>query len=142
MTELIQVVEEKKTRNRFPDRFTVDPINLQKIGSLLEQLRASVPACDISRKDLVNWILEKFPNNLGTDELNELKDRFYDEERFLRLALEEVRNAKARGEKLSLQDILQKKTESALPVPKARRRKRKPIDSVGDDVLEPTPMGV
>jgi DNA invertase Pin-like site-specific DNA recombinase len=37
----------------------------------------------ISRKDLVNWLIERFAENLSGNELNALIDRFYDEERFL-----------------------------------------------------------
>jgi hypothetical protein len=115
---------EKKVRNVFPDRFTVDPANLEKIGGLLDQLRASVPACEATRKDLLNWIVERFPGDLGVTDLKELSDRFYDEERFLKLALGEVRAAKARGERLSINDILQRNSPSSGSVGKISRKRK------------------
>ncbi len=125
--------EEKKVRNRFPDRFTVDPANLEKIGKLLEQLRSSVQGSDATRKELLNWIVEKFPEQLSPSDLKELSDRFYDEERFLKLALEEVRAAKGRGERLTIEEIMLRKTDVASSTPR-RIRKRKATS--GSDQLE------
>lgn len=119
--------EEKKVRNAYPDRFTVDPPGLEKIGRLLDQLRATVPACDATRKDILGWLIEKAPEELGAIELKELSDRFYDEERFLKLALEEVRSAKVRGERLTLDDILQRKAPPTAAPARKTPRKRKAI---------------
>ena len=117
--------EEKKVRNAYPDRFTVEPPGLEKIGRLLGQLKAAVPACEATRKDLLNWLIEKAPDELNASELKELSDRFYDEERFLKLAIDEVRAAKARGERLRLEDILQRNAPvQAEPHQKATRKRR------------------
>ena len=128
--------EGTKTRNRFPDRFTVDPLNLEKVGRLLEQLRSSVQGCDATRKDMLNWIVEKFPEQLSPSDLNDLSDRFYDEERFLRLALEEVRAAKARGERRTIEEILQRKPQPITPM---RRGPRKRKADSGNDGGQATP---
>lgn len=118
--------DDRKIRNAYPDRFTVDPVNLEKMGRLLDQLRASVPACDATRKDILNWIVEQFPQELNATHLKDLSGRFYDEEKFLRLALGEVRAAKARGERLSIEDILRRKPQVIVSVRKsAGRRKAK-----------------
>jgi hypothetical protein len=122
--------EEKKVRNAYPDRFTVDPPGLEKIGRLLGQLRAAVPACEATRKDILGWLIEKAPEELGAIELQELSDRYYDEERFLKLALEEVRAAKARGERLTLDDILQRKAPATAAPARKAPRKRKAIVEV------------
>lgn len=119
------VNEEKNKRNRYPDRFTITPNNLEKIGSLLEQLRFTLKGCDATRKDMLNWIIEKFPEQLNEDSLKELAGRFYDEERFLKFALGEVRAAKARGEQKTLEQILQNKPNGINHYPIHRERKRK-----------------
>jgi hypothetical protein len=135
MTEANKAKEEKKIRNRFPDRFTIDPPNLEKIGRLLEQLRTSIQGCDANRKEILNWIVEKFPEELSPADLRELAERFYDEERFLRLALEEVRAAKARGERRTVEDILQRNSHS--PTATRRGPRKKKVDVLGDGVNAP-----
>lgn len=117
---------EQKKRNRFPDRFTVDPSNLEKLGRLVDQLESARRGCKITRKEMLNWVLEKFPNDLEAVDLKELGSRFYDEERFLRLALAEVRAAKANGNTGALDDFLKKSEVGALP---KVRRKRKPKET-------------
>lgn len=127
---------EKKVRNAYPDRLTVEPANLEKIGRLLDQLRAATPACEATRKDILNWLVERAPEELGASDLKDLSDRFYDEERFLKLALEEVREAKARGERLRLEDILSRNRESPTPERRPRRR-RKAAGLSTEDPAEP-----
>ena len=122
--------DEKKIRNVFPDRFTVDPANLEKMGRLLGQLRSNVQACDATRKDILNWIVEKFPSDLNAAYLKELSERFYNEERFLKLALGEVRAAKARGERLSIEDILQRKSKTAALGRKSDRKQKREVSGV------------
>jgi hypothetical protein len=100
--------DEKKIKNKYPDRFTIDPANLEKIGSLLEQLKNKIQGCDANRKELLNWMIEKFPPKLSAADLQELTTRFYDEEKFLRIALDEIKEAKSRGVRLTLDEIMQR----------------------------------
>jgi hypothetical protein len=137
MTETTtEAKSEKQARHTYPDRFMVGPPGLEKIARLLGQLRAVVPACDATRKDILGWMIEKAPDVLGAADIKELSDRFYSEERFLRLALEEVRAAKARGERLSLDDILKRKPQAVLVPERKTRRRRKATLSLSDSPEE------
>ncbi len=131
---------ENKVRNRFPDRLTVDPANLEKVGRILEQLRSEVQGCDVSRKDILNWIIEKCPDHLNAADLKDLSERFYDEERFLRFALEQVRAAKLRGEHLTIGDILQKKGLGNVAAPKKSRRRKTLKTEEGTEPIEAHPV--
>lgn len=116
--------DDKKVRNKYPDRFTIDPKNLEKIGSLLEQLKNQVQGCDANRKELLNWMIEKFQIELSAADLQELTTRFYDEEKFLRSALDEIKEAKSRGVRLTLDEIMQRNQSTAAPTIKRGRKKK------------------
>ena len=93
----------------------------EKITNWIEQAANKKKGVRITRKDFVNWLIEKSPDNLGGADLNSLIDRFYDEASFLRQLLREVKNAKKNGQtEPALEFIVrakkseQKKEESAV----------------------------
>lgn len=71
--------------------------SVHKINVWLDQASAKKKGVKISRKDFINWLIEKSPDNLGGGDLSALIDRFYDEAKFLRHLLREVNQAKADG---------------------------------------------
>ncbi len=71
--------------------------SVQKINAWLEQASTKKKGVKISRKDFINWLIEKSPDNLSGGDLSALIDRFYDEAKFLRHLLREVNQAKADG---------------------------------------------
>lgn len=71
--------------------------SVQKINTWLEQASAKKKGVKISRKDFINWLIEKSPDNLSGGDLSVLIDRFYDEAKFLRQRLREVNQARAEG---------------------------------------------
>lgn len=70
----------------------------EKITNWIEQAAYKKKGVRITRKDFVNWLIEKSPENLGGADLNSLIDRFYDEASFLRQLLREVKTAKKNGQ--------------------------------------------
>lgn len=70
----------------------------EKISNWIEQAANKKKGVRITRKDFVNWLIEKSPENLGGADLNSLIDRFYDEASFLRQLLREVKTAKKNGQ--------------------------------------------
>ncbi len=70
----------------------------EKITNWIEQAANKKKGVRITRKDFVNWLIEKSPENLGGADLNSLIDRFYDEASFLRQLLREVKTAKKNGQ--------------------------------------------
>ena len=112
--------EAKSTRKRthYPDRVTLSVELLAKVDGWIAQTVVRKKGVRLNRKDIVLWKLEQATGDLSEAELQELAARFYDEERFLLDLLRDVKSAKARGEKVSL-DALELQD-----VPKIRKKRR------------------
>ena len=90
------VNDQKTTKRR--EHIALSEIASQKITNWIEQAANKKKGVRITRKDFVNWLIEKSPDNLGSGDLNSLVERFYDEASFLRQLLREVKNAKKNGQ--------------------------------------------
>ena len=77
----------------------------------MEQINSKKKGVKISRKDFVNWLIEKSPENLPNGEINALIEKFYDEESFLRELLREVKKLKANGQNQNLDFIVRARNE-------------------------------
>lgn len=91
--------ENDKSENIRPklEHVALSEASTQKINAWLEQVNLKKKGVKISRKDFINWLIEKSPDNLSGGDLSVLIDRFYDEAKFLRQRLREVNQAKAEG---------------------------------------------
>lgn len=69
----------------------------QKLKMWLEQIATKKKGVKISRKDFINWLIEKSPENLSHGDVAQLIDRFYDEAAFLRGLLRDLKQAKKNG---------------------------------------------
>lgn len=112
-------LSEKKTSKRY-EHIALSETASEKLSNWIEQIGVKKKGVRISRKDFVNWLIEKSPENLSNGDLNSLIDRFYDEASFLRQLLREVKNAKKNGQTESTLEFIvrakrsdQKKEESA-----------------------------
>ncbi len=90
-------VKEKKILKRY-EHIALSETASGKISNWIEQIGIKKKGVRITRKDFVNWLIEKSPENLSNGDLNSLIDRFYDEASFLRQLLREVKNAKRNGQ--------------------------------------------
>lgn len=79
------------------EHVTLLPESVQKINSWLEQVSFKKKGVKISRKQFVNWLIEKMPENLSSSDLSSLIDKFFDERKLLRQLLRESSKAKAEG---------------------------------------------
>lgn len=94
------------------DHVALSEESTQKINKWFEQIN-SKKKIRVTRKDMVNWLIEKSPENLSSGDLSAIISKFYDEETFLRQLLRDVKRAKASGEGDSLEVIVRtRKTES------------------------------
>ena len=124
MNDENKLVKTRKPRGK-SDRIIIESKNLEKVDLILNSLTKIQPGLQISRKDFINWLIETRPAELSETETKQLIDLHYDEEKFVRFALEEMRAAKRRGEKLTLNELLTRqsiprsprKKKSKLPVP-------------------------
>lgn len=89
------VVDQKLKKRQ--EHIALSEIATNKITNWIEQAAAKKKGVRVTRKDFVNWLIEKSPENLSGGDLNSLIDRFYDEASFLRQLLREVQQAKKDG---------------------------------------------
>lgn len=69
----------------------------KKINAWIEQVNVRKRGIKISRKQFVNWLIEKMPETLGSSDLTLLIEKFFDEQKLLRLLLRESNKARAEG---------------------------------------------
>lgn len=127
-----------KKRNQHPDRVTLEAPALARLDVWIKQLKLRNQGIEISRKDLLNWMVLNRDEALSSSEQKQLTEEFYDEEKFLRYAWEEIRSAKSKGEKVSLEEILSRRREAQV-VPRAKKvRTKSPTEATSGQPLEPT----
>lgn len=109
---MIEEIQAEVIKKKF-ETIALNELSSKKITNWLEQINFKKKGIKISRKDFVNWLIEKTPDNLGSSDMNSLIDKFYDEENLLRQLLKEVKKAKKEGQlEPSLEFIVRtKKTE-------------------------------
>lgn len=93
-----------KPRIKHPDRITLSPNLLAIIDQHIGQ--ASKNGVSFSRKDYLFWRIKRLPEKLTLEEIKELTEMFFDEERLLRHTLKELQTARKEGRKLSAKDLL------------------------------------
>lgn len=82
-------------------------IAIRKIDRWLEQIDGK--RVRLSRKEFLNWFIEKSPENLSNADLNSLVEKYYDEEKFLRQLLREMKQAKKDGQTSHLEVVVRAK---------------------------------
>lgn len=117
--------DEIKAKKRIPkyDRVTLYEEAMKRVDGWISQVEASKGGVSLFRKDILNWYILDSPEQLDKDSVEALAVQFFDQERFLKQALQRVRDAKGRGENLSLTDIMN--AEQSVK-PKKLRKPRTP----------------
>jgi hypothetical protein len=116
-TSLPQDLASKK-----PDRIAMSKDSLSRLDSWKKQVEGAKPAVEISRRDLVEWLIAKHAETLSNSEVKELAETHYNDLRFLQFAIRELKAAKAQGKTIHLQDMV-----AGLPIlsrPKEKTKKK------------------
>lgn len=110
MSEENQSESKEKIRRDF---IALTEHSSQKITAWLDQIRTKKKGVKVTKKDLLNWIIERNSDVLSNSDLNAIVERFYDEEALLRQLLRDVKKARQEGStEASLELIVRpKKTE-------------------------------
>jgi len=120
---LNETVKSKKTNVRHPDRVTLTPNLLTKMDGWIKQVTDLHRGVRLTRNNLVDWLIDSYPVELPTADVKAIAERYYDEERFLKDAMRELRARKARGESVNLDELL---TQVGIGKAKSVRKPRKP----------------
>lgn len=129
--------DEIKTKKRIPkyDRVTLYDEALNRIDGWIKQVEQSKAGVSLFRKDILNWFVLSSPELLPAASIDAMAVQFFDQERFLKQALKRVREAKERGENLSLSDIMSDE-QSVKPKKDRKPRAPKKLSTVTPDASD------
>ena len=100
---------EKKDKKKI-EHVALSEASIQKINRWFDQVNAK-KKIRLSRKNLINWFIEKAPDTLSGSDLNAIIETFYDDEAYLRQLLRDVKKAKAEGNVDALDLIVRQKKQ-------------------------------
>jgi len=106
---------------RHPDRVTLGPEALNRLDTWITQITTCHRGVRLTRNNLVEWLIVSRPMEMPRADETALAERFYDEERFLREVVREMRVRKSRGESVELSELL-----ARTPQPKGPRQPKRP----------------
>lgn len=101
-------MENQREKRKPLDHVALTEASSHKISSWLEFISAKKKGVKISRKDFINWLIERLPSTPLAGDFNALVERFYDEEKMLRELLREVKRAKELGQTASPLELVVK----------------------------------
>lgn len=87
-------------------RIILNEENGKHLEGWIEQLRGSCPGIRIKKQDLVSWLIQDKGARLSQADLKTVRERFFDEVELAQWALDQLRAAKQRNEKLTLAGLL------------------------------------
>lgn len=88
------------------ERVSLDETSASKLDSLLDQVVQQVPGIKIGRSEIVRWLVNRHPDRLTAEELQQIKESYFDEMEFALWMVRQLKESRARGEKVSLNDLL------------------------------------
>ncbi len=125
----------KKLRKRHFDRITLDSLALSRIDLWIKQVESAKAGVVISRKDLINWLIENMAERLSSVQEKSLSEQFYSELRYIQFAAREIKAASLRGERLTLKDIEQRGVQIKKPFYKEKKASK--ADSRANTKFDP-----
>jgi hypothetical protein len=103
--------ENKTNRKERLESVALTKSSSEKINRWLEQILGK--RVRLSRKEFLNWFIEKSPDTLSNSDLNSIVKRYYDDEAYLRQVLREMKQAKKEGHPGQMEVVVRpRKTEA------------------------------
>ena len=99
---------EQKTKQRVkhPDRVTLSPEALTRLGTWLMELDGVMKGSRITKSDLVNFLILSHSAKLSERDVEQLANQHFDEVRFAVWAVQQLKEAKAQGRNVTLAEIV------------------------------------
>lgn len=92
----------KEKKQKHPDRITLPPSALEKLGRWIGLLQNRSAGIKVTRSDLVTWLINSHSEHLSTSEIADLEEKFFDNLKYAKWAVKEIMEARTRGEILNL----------------------------------------
>lgn len=123
MDEVIKKPRSVKSISVKQERATLSPQVSTKVDVWLKQIENKLSgSVSINKSDLVNFFLEKQTDVLSKDQIEKIREAFFDEVRFAQWALQQVKESKKKGESLSLKDVINLSRALDTDTPKKPRK--------------------
>lgn len=116
------------------NRVVLNDETVAKLDSWIEQMEAFCPGIRLKRQHLFEWLVAERETQLSPSAQKSIKERFYDDIELATWALEQLKAAKARHEKISLNELLQGEKAQ---VRSNKKRQVKKKSSPESEVKEP-----
>jgi hypothetical protein len=101
-------MEDENSKSEIIERVVLSPEAIAKLDRWIEKITSARQGVDLSKRKLVDWLILSKAENLSPAEEKEVADLYYNDVRFLKYALKEIREAQDRGESVNLAEVLQK----------------------------------
>ena len=88
------------------DRILLKGEALDRVNHWSKQVSEKVWGTKVSHTALVHWLIDSHPDELSASELNGIEAKFFDEVKYTESLLRELKVAKAKGEKTTINDLL------------------------------------
>lgn len=125
------------------NRVVLSQETANKLDAWAEQVEVFCPGIGLKRQNLVEWLVTSKEQQLPTSDQKALKEQFYDDIELATWALQQLKAAKARNEKVSLADLLKGgKTKATDEVPKRAKRKSPPTSEIESPQIEVPPSAL
>ena len=129
--------ETKKKRIPKYDRVTLYEESMNQVDNWIKQVQDSRTGVSLCRKDILNWYINNAPEQLEAKAVEKLASQFFDQERFLRQALKRVRDAKGRGETVTIEELMA--DEQSVKPKKPRRPRALKEEAIEGNYADPIP---
>jgi hypothetical protein len=94
--------EMKKKRDRHPDRIGLHPESMERLDKFRDELKQHIKGVTLSRAEIANALLLFHPPSLSAEEIDRLREKYFDEVKYAQWVLRQMKEAKARGDNVSL----------------------------------------
>jgi len=122
----------RSSRGKRIERAVLNGQCCETVDAWIEQVKARARGIRINRNALVQWLIEGRASTLSESEICEIAEKYFDEVRFARWVVDELRVARSKGENVSLAELV---ARNSLTSPKKRARRRR-VSGLSKDLSE------
>ena len=119
-------MEDDNKKLEIIERVVLSSEAIAKLDRWIEKITSTRQGVDLSKRKLVDWLIMSKAENLSPAEEKEVADLYYNDVRFLKYAIKEIREAQDRGESVNLAEVLQKIRIKPRSINKNHQAKSKP----------------
>lgn len=99
-------VSKPKARKIQGERIALNLESSRRVNQWLATLKEKYPGLRMRRSDLVDWLVSHRPAALSEEEISHVGERFYDQMQLAQWMVRQLKEAKASGKEVSLDELV------------------------------------